>query len=81
MRERISSMFNCDFLVYVLTSSTICQAPSIKLAVGLKSTYFWIKEKVEIDKAAGIDLEQYRGSVIVKAKVTDDGDTVRAGKV
>jgi len=56
-------------------------APSIKLADGLKTTYFWIKEKVEADKAKGIDLEQYKGSVIVKAKVSDDGDSVRAGKV
>jgi len=56
-------------------------APSIKLADGLKTTYFWIKEKVEADKAKGVNLDEYKGSVIVKAKVSDDGATVRAGKV
>jgi GDP-D-mannose 3',5'-epimerase len=54
-------------------------APSIKLAVGLKGTYFWIKEKVAEDVAAGIDIEQYRGSVIVKATIKDDGASVRTG--
>jgi len=54
-------------------------APSIKLAEGLKKTYFWIKEKVEEDKKAGIDLDQYKGSVIVKAKAEDDGASVRTG--
>ena len=56
-------------------------APSIKLADGLKTTYFWIKEKVEADKAKGVNLDEYKGSVIVKAKVSDDGASVRAGKV
>lgn len=46
----------------------------------MKKTYFWIKSKVDEDKAAGIDIEQYKGSVIVKAKAEDDGAAVRGGE-
>jgi GDP-D-mannose 3',5'-epimerase len=56
-------------------------APSIPLAEGLKSTYFWIKAKVEDDIKEGLDIGQYTGSVIFKGKTEDDGETVRAGKV
>jgi len=64
---------------HVHLTHVLCSFISIKLAEGLKKTYFWIKEKVEEDKKAGIDLDQYKGSVIVKAKAEDDGASVRTG--
>jgi len=48
-------------------------APSIPVAVGLKKTYFWIKDMVEKDKAAGIDTAKLGVSEIVVQK-TDELD-------
>ena len=48
-------------------------APSIPVAVGLKKTYFWIKDMVEKDKAAGIDTTKLGVSEIVVQK-TDELD-------
>lgn len=54
-------------------------APSITLPVGLKKTYFWIKQKVAEEVANGADIDTYKGSVIVKATLKDDGASVRKG--
>ena len=49
---------------------------------GLKRTYDWIKSKIEAEKAQGIDNTQdYSGSVVFQGKTSDDGDSVRSGKV
>lgn len=49
---------------------------------GLKRTYDWIKSKIEAEKAQGIDnTQEYSGSVVFQGKATDDGDSVRSGKV
>ena len=52
-------------------------APSIPVAEGLKKTYFWIKEQVEKDKAAGIDITKLGTSEIV-VQTTDDLDELAA---
>merc|ERR1719272_1905802 len=40
------------------------EAPT-RLADGLKSTYFWIKEQIEKDAAKGIDTSSYASSKVV----------------
>ncbi|GAQ85374.1 dTDP-glucose 4-6-dehydratase/UDP-glucuronic acid decarboxylase [Klebsormidium nitens] len=41
-------------------------SPTMKLADGLRITYFWIKEQIEKEKAAGVDVaSQYAKSTIV----------------
>ena len=52
-------------------------APSIPVAEGLKKTYFWIKDQVEKDKAAGIDITKLGTSEIV-VQTTDDLDELAA---
>lgn len=39
--------------------------PNTTLAEGLKTTYFWIKEQVDKEKAAGTDLSAFSSSKIV----------------
>merc|ERR1719174_2200743 len=39
--------------------------PPTKLADGLKTTYFWIKEQVDKDAAKGIDTSAYASSKVV----------------
>lgn len=43
-------------------------APSIPLSKGLKHTYFWIKEQVEKEKAAGTDVETLKSSKVVETQ-------------
>jgi GDP-D-mannose 3',5'-epimerase len=51
-------------------------APSITLKDGLTRTHAWIKEQVEKDKAAGIDLSAYAQSKVVSTEAPSDiGDT------
>ena len=52
-------------------------APSIPVAEGLKKTYFWIKDQVEKDKAAGVDITKLGTSEIV-VQTTDDLDELAA---
>ena len=50
-------------------------APSIPIAEGLKKTYFWIKDMVAKDKAAGVDTTKLGVSEIV-VQDTEDLDTL-----
>lgn len=40
-------------------------APATPLEDGLRSTYNWIKQMIEKDVAAGIDIATYKGSSVV----------------
>lgn len=49
-------------------------APTIQVEEGLKKTYFWIKEQMEKDRAAGISWEAYKGSMIVTVDADKQND-------
>lgn len=48
-----------------LIKKTLGWAPETPLEDGLKKTYMWIKEAIEKDAAAGVDVSQYKGSSIL----------------
>lgn len=57
------------------SDNTLCQeklgwAPPQNLRESLKKTYFWIKEKVDEEKAAGVDITQYGCSKIVTQEMS-----------
>jgi len=39
--------------------------PSIKLADGMRKLYFWMKSKIEEEKANGVDISAYASSKVV----------------
>ena len=43
-------------------------APSIPLSKGLRHTYFWIKDQVENEKAAGADIDSLKSSKVVETQ-------------
>lgn len=52
--------------------------PTISVRDGLARTYKWIKEQVDADAAAGIDIKKYASSKVVELKTPDStSDDVR----
>eukprot|EP01091_Cochliopodium_minus_P011635 TRINITY_DN3352_c0_g1_i1.p1 TRINITY_DN3352_c0_g1~~TRINITY_DN3352_c0_g1_i1.p1 ORF type:complete len:383 (-),score=128.32 TRINITY_DN3352_c0_g1_i1:51-1124(-) len=47
-------------------------APSISLEDGLRTVYFWLREKLEKEKENGIDISMYNTSTIVKLNLDDE---------
>merc|ERR1711865_290862 len=60
----------------VLIKEKLGWAPSIKLAVGLKVTYGWIKEQVGKE---GGDASQFQSSTIMTTSAPKELGTLRAG--
>lgn len=54
-------------------------APSISIRDGLKPTYAWIQEQINLEKAQGIDTSIYASSKVV-VQVTDTLDSLNAKK-
>jgi GDP-D-mannose 3',5'-epimerase len=61
----------------VMIKEKLGWAPSIPVAEGLKKTYFWIKEQVQKDVDAGLDITKLGRSEIV-VQTTDDLDELAA---
>ena len=53
-------------------------APSIKLADGLKTTYFWIKSQYEAEQKAGTASDTYSHSFIVPASAPKELGQLRS---
>jgi len=45
--------------------------PSIKLETGMKKLYFWMKEKIEAEKASGVDISIYGHSKVVENRTPE----------
>lgn len=53
-------------------------APSVTIADGLRTTYFWIKSQVDAEVAAGVDIAPYGSSKVV-IQTTESLESMAAG--
>jgi len=54
-----------------LVKKVLGWAPSTTLEEGAKKTYFWMKKKIEEEKAKGVDVSIYASSKVVQARTPD----------